>query len=262
VTSDTAPTPRDDFEALIAEGEAVPTAGWAFTWFDGRATEARPPWGYSRLLASAVTSGRKILDLQTGGGEVLAEALEAGGARPEILRATESWPPNVALASAKLARWAGQVLASDDRGPFPFQDNSFDRVSCRHPTVVVWREIARVLEFGGTYLSQQVGNGSVREVTEAMMGQYDVGGSRLPERAATCARDAGLEVVHLEQASLPMTFDDIAAVVVFLRKVIWIVPGFTVERYREQLWRLHCRIIADGPFRATSERFLIECRKP
>ena len=262
MTSDSAPTSRNDFEALLAEGEAVPTAGWAFTWFDGRASEARPPWGYSRLLARAVTSARKVLDLQTGGGEVLAEALEAGGARPEVLRTTESWPPNIALASAKLARWGGQVLESDDRGPFPFGDNSFDLVSCRHPTVVVWREIARMLVSLGTYLSQQVGNGSVRELTEAMVGQYDVGGSRLPERAATSARDAGLEVVHLEQASLSMTFNDIAAVVVFLRKVIWIVPGFTVERYREPLWRLHCRIIAEGPFHATSERFLIECRKP
>ncbi len=32
-----------------------------------------------------------------------------------------------------------------------------------------------------------------------------------------------------------MEFDDIAAVVHFLRKVIWIVPGFTVDAYNA--WR-------------------------
>ena len=35
------------FDELIAEGDAVPLAGWDFSWFDGRATEERPPWGYA-----------------------------------------------------------------------------------------------------------------------------------------------------------------------------------------------------------------------
>lgn len=34
------------FEELLAEGESVPVEGWDFSWFDGRATEERPPWGY------------------------------------------------------------------------------------------------------------------------------------------------------------------------------------------------------------------------
>jgi hypothetical protein len=34
-----------DFEELVAEAEAAPTEGWAFSWFEGRATEARPSWG-------------------------------------------------------------------------------------------------------------------------------------------------------------------------------------------------------------------------
>jgi len=59
-----------------------------------------------------------------------------------------------------------------------------------------------------------------------------------------------------------MEFDDVAAVVVFLRKVIWIVPDFTVSRYRGRLAALHARIERDGPFTAHSERFLIEAVKP
>ncbi len=58
-----------------------------------------------------------------------------------------------------------------------------------------------------------------------------------------------------------MTFDDIGAVVYFLRLVIWIVPGFTVEQFRDRLRDLHEHIEANGPFRATSTRFLIEARK-
>ena len=41
---------QQTFAELIAEGDAVPLAGWDFSWFDGRATEERPPWGYARLI--------------------------------------------------------------------------------------------------------------------------------------------------------------------------------------------------------------------
>jgi hypothetical protein len=52
------------------------------------------------------------------------------------------------------------------------------------------------------------------------------------------------------------------ALVHFLRKVIWTVPDFMVERYRDQLARPHERIETDGPFVANAQRFLIEARKP
>ncbi len=59
-----------------------------------------------------------------------------------------------------------------------------------------------------------------------------------------------------------MEFFDIGAVVYFLRKVIWIVPGFTVELYRGPLLDLHRRIEADGVFVAHSTRMLVDARKP
>jgi hypothetical protein len=69
-------------------------------------------------------------------------------------------------------------------------------------------------------------------------------------------------VIDLREATLRMEFFDIAAVVHFLRKVVWIVPGFTVDRYRHRLSDLHHQIRADGSFLARSERFLIEARRP
>jgi hypothetical protein len=55
-----------------------------------------------------------------------------------------------------------------------------------------------------------------------------------------------------------MTVADIGAVIYFLRLVIWIVPGFTVEAHRDRLRALHHHIADNGPFEATSTRFLIE----
>jgi SAM-dependent methyltransferase len=250
-----------DFGALVDEGTRVPVEGWDFSWFEGRATEQRPPWGYQRLLSAHLSRAPSALDLQTGGGEVVAGALQTATRHPRRLAATESWAPNLALARERLSQWNATVVGCGD-DEVPFDDTSFALVSARHPTVTPWEEIARVLEPGGTLLSQQVGGGSVRELTEAMIGPYEMGDGRSPRTHVSSAEDAGLEVVRLETASLPMTFHDIAAVIVFLRKVIWIVPEFTVERYLPQLRALHASIEENGPFTATSERFLIECRRP
>jgi SAM-dependent methyltransferase len=245
------------FEELVAEGEAVSVEGWDFSWFEGRATEERPVWGYARLMGERMAGASAALDVQTGGGEVLASIPQA----PPVLVATESWPPNLEIARRNLAPLGGTVVESADTADLPFPDSSFDLVVSRHPTVTLWREIARVLVAGGTYLSQQVGPGTAYELTEAMVGPHEVSDSRSPRRAVREAEAAGLTVVDLREQRLRMTFNDVGAVVHFLRKVLWIVPGFSVARYRDQLAALHDRITAEGPFVAHSTRFLIEARK-
>ena len=58
-----------------------------------------------------------------------------------------------------------------------------------------------------------------------------------------------------------MVINDVAAVVYLLRKLVWWVPDFSVDKYRERLQALHERIAADGPFVAHTTRHLIEARR-
>ena len=134
----------------------------------------------------------------------------------------------------------------------------------RHPVTTWWGEIARVLRPGGTYFSQQVGPASVFELVEYFLGpqQEQSRNGRHPDAARRAAEAAGLTVVDLRAESLRTEFLDIGAVVYFLRKVIWMVPGFTVEQHRDRLRELHEQILAEGPFVARTSRFLIEARKP
>lgn len=245
------------FEELVAEGAAVPLEGWDFSWFEGRATEERPPWGYARLIGRRLAAVSAALDIETGGGEVLATAPRW----PELLVATESWPPNIAVARDRLRARDGLVVACADAPALPFRDASFDLVTSRHPVVVLWDEIGRVLRPGGSYLSQQIGAGSNRELTDFMMGPQPVGDARSPERAATAAAAAGLEVIDLRRSTLRVEFFDIAAVVHFLRKVHWTVPGFTPEKYEHRLRELHAVIARQGSFVSHAQRFLIEARR-
>jgi SAM-dependent methyltransferase len=246
------------FQDLVREGESVPVEGWDFSWFAGRATEERPPWQYARLLGEAMANADSALDLQTGGGEVVAGIPRP----PAVLVATESWPPNAALAGRALAPLGGTVVLCPDDGPLPFADASFDLVTSRHPTITAWPEIARVLRSGGQYLSQQIGAGSHRELYEFLMGPQPLGDARDPDRAADRARSCGLHVAELRTASLRVQFFDIAAVIVFLRKVIWTVPDFSVQRYRDRLRDLHAVIEQQGSFTSHAQRFLIRARKP
>jgi SAM-dependent methyltransferase len=246
-----------NLEELVAEAEAEPTEGWDFSWFDGRATEERPSWGYSTLASERLRTAVAALDVQTGGGEVLASSK----LWPPRIAVTESWLPNVEVAQRNLSARGAQVVAADN-DVLPFCDESFDLVTSRHPVITPWDEIARVLTRGGTFLSQQVGAGSNRELTDFMMGGQPVGEARRASRHVAAANDAGLEVVNLEEESLAVSFFDVGAVVYFLRKVLWTVPDFSVTHYWPRLVEMDDLIRREGAFTSHAERFLIETRKP
>ncbi|RSS58757.1 class I SAM-dependent methyltransferase [Streptomyces sp. WAC01280] len=248
------------FEELVDEAAAAPVEGWDFSWLEGRAHEQRPSWGYQRVMGERMARAQAALDIQTGGGEVLAGVPKL----PPLVVATESWPPNVAKATGLLHPLGAVVVADEDEPPLPFADEAFDLVVSRHPVTVWWEEIARVLRPGGTYLSQQVGPASVFELVEYFLGPQpeEVRRKRHPDDARRAAEAAGLDVVDLRAEFLHTEFLDVGAVVYFLRKVIWMVPGFTVDQYRDRLRQLHDQIQRDGAFVARTARFLIEARKP
>lgn len=85
---------------------------------------------------------------------------------------------------------------------------------------------------------------------------------RDPQMARSAAQTAGLEVLDLREERLRTVFNDIGAVVYFLRLVIWIVPEFTVESYYDRLRTLHSQMQRSGPFVTYATRFPIEARKP
>src|SRR5207244_4921427 len=98
------------------------------------------PWDYTASVVEHARSSPDLLDLGTGGGEWLAEL----SYRPPRTVATESWGPNVAIASARLRPLGVDVVqvapARDNTGkpvegaasPLPFPDEAFHLVVDRH----------------------------------------------------------------------------------------------------------------------------------
>ncbi|BBX44549.1 methyltransferase domain-containing protein [Mycobacterium cookii] len=247
------------FDDLVSEASAVPIDGWDFSWLDGRASEERPSWGYQRQMSARLATASAALDLDTGGGEVLA------GARifPPTMVALETWPPNAALATKLLHPRGVVVVAARDEPRLPFADEAFDLVTSRHPITVRWNEIARVLRPGGSYFAQQIGPATMAELVEYFIGPQPQKWAELhPDAQRAGAQAAGLQVVDMRLERQRAEFFDVGAVIYFLRKVVWTVPDFSVDRYREPLRRLHERIESDGPFVAHATRLLVEARKP
>ncbi len=242
------------FEELVAQAEAADVTGWGFDWLDDRATEERPPWGYARMLAEQLATVSSALGLDTGGGEVVNEA----PVLPATMVVTEAWAPNVQRARKTLGPRAVQVIQTREGEPLPFSDGSFDLVTARHPIRPDWHEIRRVLRPGGRYFAQHVGPASAFELIEFFLGPCpDARQGRDPSHEAVEAREAGLTIDDLRTARCRMEFFDVGAVVWILRKCVWWVPNFTVDRYASQLAELDRQMRAGIPFVAHSTRHLI-----
>ncbi|MDX6299667.1 MAG: hypothetical protein QOF53_881 [Nocardioidaceae bacterium] len=249
------PSDMRTFDELVAEAESADVTGWGFGWLSGRATEERPPWGYSRLLAGRLARVGSALDIDTGGGEVISEA----PALPERMCVTEAWPPNARRARALLGPRSVEVHETEAGGPLPFPDQSFELVTARHPVRPDWSEIHRVLVPGGHYFAQHVGPGSAFELIELFLGPLpEQRRGRDPRREVAAAEEVGLTVTDLRTARCRMEFRDIGAVVWILRKCVWWVPDFSVDRYGVRLLELDDLIRHRGPLVAHSTRHLID----
>ena len=137
--------------------------GWDFSHIDGRYTEQEDlPWSYETLVRQALTPEKRILDIDTGGGELLLSL----GHPYANTAAAEGYPPNVALCQRTLTPLGIDFRPADGKGPLPFPSEQFDLVLNRHGDLAP-AEIFRVLKPGGRFFTQQVGAENDREIGRA-----------------------------------------------------------------------------------------------
>jgi SAM-dependent methyltransferase len=284
------------FDELMDEAMRAPFEGWNFSFLRGR-TEYEPlPWDYARVVGDLV-GDRPLLDLGTGGGEVLSRL----PARPGRTVATEAWAPNVPVAARRLGRLGIPVVQyqaapgnlAQGPGPggprerLPFRDEAFGLVISRHEAFLA-SEVARVLGPGGWFVTQQVdlhwaddfraaldlpadvggADSGGADSGEASSGGADSGGtdsvgasSWLPVARRQVAA-AGLVVTRARAVTVRCSFTDVGALAYYLiRAVPWVVPEAGRPESRPAFRRLHERL-RDAPLRARNPHFLLVARKP
>ncbi len=247
----------ESYEELVTEGLDAPFQGWDFSWLAGRSSQVGPSWSYDSRARQLIAGAKGLLDLCTGGGEMLAGFAPL----PEHSVATESWEPNIPLARNRLAPSGVQVRVPDG-DELPAGDGEFDLVINHHGGASE-AEIARVLRPGGTYLVQGVGLHNLADLNQAL-GAPNGNYAEKATLDATCEAlvAAGLEIVDGQEEMLEHAHYDIGAFVYFLKAVPWQVPDFDVDRYDAKLRELDAAIRVDGRVVFHDHRYLVEARRP
>ena len=75
------------FEQLVTEAQAADFEGWDFCWLEGRLVQEEPPWHYPEIVRAHFASVHSLLDLGTGGGELLASLIPLPERRPSAIAA-------------------------------------------------------------------------------------------------------------------------------------------------------------------------------
>lgn len=234
---------------------AAPFEGWDFSYLDGRLDEGEPPWSYRDLAREAVARAFDILDVATGGGEVLASLAPF----PGRATAVEGFEPNLPVARRRLEPLGVPVFQANTGSGMPFGDGSFDLVLNRHGGFRT-AEMHRVLKSGGVFLTQQVGGDNLADLIGHFDGEVAYPDNTL-ERICEEFRALGAEVRRAETWQGPVTFSDVGALVYFLKAIPWVVRGFEVEGSLEALRNLQAQVDRGRPLRFAYSRFLVEAVK-
>jgi SAM-dependent methyltransferase len=156
----------DRFEELIAQADRQSLQGWDFSYLNGRMVEESLSFDYLAEVRRRLDDVASMLDLATGGGEVLSQLAPFPGRTV----ATEAYAPNAPIAARRLRPLNASVVlvegapenysttATPSLGipALPFRDGSFDLVIDRHESYLP-AEVFRVLRRGGRFLTQQCG---------------------------------------------------------------------------------------------------------
>ena len=233
--------------------------GWDFSHIDGRYTEETDlPWSYGELVRKYLEPQKKLLDVDTGGGEFLLSL----GHPCRNISATEAWPPNVELCKKTLLPLGIDFRAADGKLPLPFEDESFDLIINRHGDYLA-EDLYRILKPGGTFITEQVGAENDRELVELLL--PDPGTLPFPEQylqtAAWKFRKAGFTILEEQECFRPIRFFDVGALVWFARIIEWEFPGFSVDRCLDGLLEAQKLLNAQGFLEGRIHRFLLIARK-
>lgn len=228
--------------------------GWVFAHQPRRLGDP-PPWDYEARARALAAQSSALLDLGTGGGEVLARIL--GGYTSRAV-ATEEWERNAPIAARRLRSIGASVVRAGSYD-LPFGLAAFDLVLDRHEALRP-AEVARVLAPGGTVLTQQIHPDWHAELRVAFprMARFEQHNETYPAGFAA----AGLTVVDYQEHVQPMAYQTLGEIVYLLVAAPWTVPDFDLEADFEALLEIERTLTRPEGIVLTDRRYLLEARKP
>ena len=273
-----APAPDAPFEDHIEWARNAPatpstptalfTDGLADTPVGDRLTIDAPEWDYPALAREIVLRSQgAVLDIGTGNGEFFAGL----GPLPKGSAVTETGPAFL-IARRRLERlgvdvrraepsWNGDML-------LPFFDGQYSVVLSRFSTIDL-DEVGRVLEPGGTFVTEQVDtrDGIVLNRALGVPLGWDPDAVTVDVISDGLVA-SGLEIVEAKEYAGTRTFTDLSSVLWYLRSAAWQVPDLAglspsaVARHEAGLRALHMHFATGNELVDEAPRILVTARRP
>jgi SAM-dependent methyltransferase len=245
------------FESLLNDVEKH-FSGWDFSFVTetGRMESGMISWSYGSLAIPLIRNAKSLLDMGTGGGELLSKLQPF----PPSVCATEGYAPNIPVAKKCLEPLGVRVEGIDGDDNLPFEANQFDLIINKHESYSPG-EVNRVLSPGGTFLTQQVGGEDCNDINRALGAPINDEFLHWNlEYAHKQLEEEGFDILLSKEELSTQRFYDIGALVYYLKAIPWQVPDFSIEKYHDPLFRLHQSIEEKGFFEAKQNRFILKAQ--
>lgn len=229
--------------------------GWDFSHLKNRIVCERLPWDYVHIVKQILKPHYKILDMGTGGGEILLSI----GHTPKNTCVTESYEPNLKLCQEVLVP-LGIVVKKVLHDILPFDSDTFDVVINRHESYDL-SEVYRVLKPNGTFITQQVGCENHAPLNEIMIDEKVEGCNFNLSTQLKYFEREGFTLLYKDEFKGKAVFKDIGAIVYYAKTIPWEYPDFTVDNYKDKLLNLQNIIERFGGFDSIEHRFIVIAKK-
>ncbi|MHA2280839.1 MAG: class I SAM-dependent methyltransferase [Promethearchaeota archaeon] len=247
------------FDFLISEAKQS-FSGWNFSYINGRFVDAPLTWSYSSKILPSIRASESLLDMGTGGGELLATLAPF----PNHTCVTEGYEPNLSIAKKKLEPLGVKVFFLKDKMKLPFKNKEFELIINRHEFYNP-NEVYRILKHEGIFITQQVGdknNSKLRSILTIGQVSENEGEWNL-EYAKNELEAAGFEIIEgMEDITTTRIFD-VGAIVYYLKAIPFDFPDFTVKKYYNKLVEINEYINDNGylDLDMNTHRFIIKAKK-
>jgi len=248
------------FDFLVSEAEH-PFSGWDFSYINSRFVDAPLTWSYSSKILPFIRTSESLLDMGTGGGELLATLAPL----PKHTCATEGYKPNVDLAKKKLEPLGVKVVYCKNDENLSFNNDEFELIINRHEFYNP-NEVYRVLNSDGIFITQQIGDKNDSKLRLILTGSQALENEvewNL-EFATNQIEAAGFEILESKEDITFTRIFDVGAIAFYLKAIPWDFPDFTVEKYYNKLVEINEYINDNGylDLDMNNHRFIIKATKP
>lgn len=233
--------------------------GWDFSKM--QAVRDEPPWDYEATVLSLAFAASAVLDVGTGGGELLGRLIR--DADWDVVVAVDQQERMATVAAGNLGAEAQVVVA--DAPALPFEDASFDLILQRH-CVVNPPEVARLLGSGGKFVTQQVGPHNTQSIFDAFgwgsNWEQFAHDDPPPRRCVDLATDfeaLGIVVERVDEYDVGYAFENIDSLVFFL-KAVPLPEAFDPARHADAVNRLLANNLSNRGIETTEHRELLVVR--